>query len=300
MTPAVAANPFMISGHALDAITPTTSVVKTIPCILRMNPVMSFNDFVDSLIFFVTAARPIARPDNATKIPIDTAVAVNTSLRPTVFISNARPPTLNTTRPTLLTNELRTSVDFIAASNFFISLLEILPALSTASDIPSIICLSPDVNPKAFATFIDTATLEKLVFSNTNINLEIAFSESIDLSMFSILLNESTAFLMVSNVFIKESKSFSFILENALNINGKDFNAAIVSAEITISPILPCSALGFTASPVSTVPVLRDCVIFSLTFSLDCVPFVWLISTIFLRFPFIDVSNAITFLSPIE
>ena len=225
-------------------------------------------------MFFVTTAIPIARPDNATKIPIDTPAAIITSLRPTVFISNARPPTLITTRPTLLTNELITSVDFIAAFNFFMSSLEMSPALFAACVIPSIIRLSPDVNPKAFATFIDTATLEKLVFSNTNINLEIAFSESIDLSMFSILLNESTAFLMVSNVFIKESKSFSFILENALNINGKDFNAAIVSAEITISPILPCSALGFTASPVNTVPVLRDCVIFSLTFSLDCVPFV--------------------------
>ena len=300
MIPAVAANPFIISGHAIDAITPTARVVNTIPCILRMKPAILSNDFVDDWIFFVTAAIPMARPDNATKIPIDTPAAIITSLIPTAFIINARPPTLITTRPTLLTNELITSVDFIAAFNFFISSLEISPALSTASDIPSIICLRPDVNPKAFATFIDTATLEKLVFSNTNINLEIELSESIDLSMFSISLNDSIVSLMVSNVFTKKSKSFCFNLENARITTGKVFNDAIVAAEITISPILPSSALGLTASPFSTVPVLRDCAIFSLTSSLDLVLFVLLSSTIFLRFPFIDVSNAMTFLSPIE
>ena len=46
MTPAVAANPFNMAGHALDAIRPTARVVNTMACILRINPEIPFNDFV--------------------------------------------------------------------------------------------------------------------------------------------------------------------------------------------------------------------------------------------------------------
>ena len=108
-------------------------------------------DFVEFCMFLVIAATPIANPDNATIIPSDIAVACITSLAPAVFITSAKPATLITTKPRLLTRAFKTSTDFSACSNLDMSSFDSSLAFLTPFTTPSITETTRVENPSLSA-----------------------------------------------------------------------------------------------------------------------------------------------------